>query len=145
MHLSRANNTQQITNITHIILNHIHSLHTHLKSYIIPQFDIESSNVIHNHYTISNLIYPPPDSHFCRFKLRNQRILRESATILHQPRKSQIWVKNGKSAQKVNGISVSETPKIGERPYPRQFHPVEIRGKIGKIHGKPPKSQGNQA
>jgi len=30
--------------------------------------------------------------------------------------------------QKVNGISVSEPPKIGERPYPRPFHPVEIRG-----------------
>jgi len=43
-------------------------------------------------------------------------------------------VKNGKSAQKVNGISVSKTPKIGERPYPRPFHPVEIRGKITKIH-----------
>jgi len=24
-----------------------------------------------------------------------------------------------KSAPKVNGISVSETPKIGERPYPK--------------------------
>jgi len=38
--------------------------------------------------------------------------------------------------QKVNGISVSGPPKIGERPYPRPFHPVEIRGKIRKIKGK---------
>ena len=26
----------------------------------------------------------------------------------------------------LNGISVSRPPKIGERPYPRQFHPVEF-------------------
>jgi len=32
--------------------------------------------------------------------------------------------------QKVNGISVSETPKIGERPYPQPFHPVEITPKF---------------
>ena len=37
-----------------------------------------------------------------------------------------------KSAQKVNGISVSGPPKIGERPYPSPFHPVEIRGKSGQ-------------
>ena len=32
--------------------------------------------------------------------------------------------------QKVNGISVSGPPKIGERPYPKWFHPVEITPKI---------------
>jgi len=42
-----------------------------------------------------------------------------------------------KSAQKVNGISVSEPPKIGERPYPSPFHPVELWPKIVEI---PPKS-----
>ena len=41
-----------------------------------------------------------------------------------------------KSAQKVNGISVSDTPKIGERPYPNQFHPVEISPKTGEIQPK---------
>ena len=39
-------------------------------------------------------------------------------------------------AQKVNGISVSDTPKIGERPYPSPFHPVEIRGESGQNHPK---------
>ena len=34
--------------------------------------------------------------------------------------------------RKVNGISVSDTPKIGERPYPSPFHPVEITPKTGK-------------
>ena len=28
--------------------------------------------------------------------------------------------------QNLNGISVSRPPKIGERPYPMQFHPVEF-------------------
>jgi len=37
-------------------------------------------------------------------------------------------------AQKVNGISVSDTPKIGERPYPSPFHPVENGGKIEGNH-----------
>jgi len=39
-----------------------------------------------------------------------------------------------KIAQKVNGISVSEPPKIGERPYPSPFHPVENPPKSGKFH-----------
>jgi len=26
----------------------------------------------------------------------------------------------------LNGVSVSKSAKIGERPYPSQFHPVEI-------------------
>ena len=37
----------------------------------------------------------------------------------------------------MNGIPVSRPPKIGERPYPCPFHPVENGG---KIEGKPPKS-----
>ena len=42
-----------------------------------------------------------------------------------------------KSAQKVNGISVSETPKIGERPYPQPFHPVEITPKFSQNRSNP--------
>jgi len=38
--------------------------------------------------------------------------------------------------QKVNGISVSDTPKIGERPYPSRFHPVEITPKTAQICGE---------
>jgi len=49
----------------------------------------------------------------------------ETHTILHQPRESRFCLNFKKNPQKVNGISVSDTPKIGERPYPRQFHPVE--------------------
>ena len=30
----------------------------------------------------------------------------------------------GRNPQILNGISVSDTPIFGERPYPRQFHPV---------------------
>ena len=45
-------------------------------------------------------------------------------TILHQPPESQFWLIFRKNPRKVNGISVSGPPKIGERPYPRQFHPV---------------------
>ena len=44
--------------------------------------------------------------------------------ILHQPRKSWFCVILGQNPQKVNGISVSKPPIFGERPYPRQFHPV---------------------
>ena len=44
-----------------------------------------------------------------------------------------------KSAQKVNGISVSGPPKIGERPYPRQFHPVENGAKSREIRRLKPK------
>ena len=46
--------------------------------------------------------------------------------ILHQPQKSWFCVILGQNPQKVNGISVSGPPKIGERPYPRPFHPVEF-------------------
>ena len=34
----------------------------------------------------------------------------------------------------MNGVSVSKSAKIGERPYPSPFHPVEIRGKIRENH-----------
>ena len=50
---------------------------------------------------------------------------RKVPTIIHQPHKSQNYVKIGFSGLKVNGISVSGPPFFGERPYPRQFHPVE--------------------
>jgi len=47
-------------------------------------------------------------------------------TILHQPQISQIYVNFGILGQNLNGISVSGPPFFGERPYPRQFHPVEM-------------------
>jgi len=33
----------------------------------------------------------------------------------------------------LNGFSVSKSAKIGERPYPSPFHPVENDPKTGKI------------
>ena len=41
----------------------------------------------------------------------------------------------------MNGISVSGPPKIGERPYPKWFHPVEIPPKFVKIQWKWAKNQ----
>ena len=37
----------------------------------------------------------------------------------------------------MNGISVSGPPKIGERPYPRQFHPVEFTPVFEYFSSKP--------
>jgi len=62
---------------------------------------------------------------------------RRTPSISHQPRKSRNYVKIRKMGRKVNGISVSDTPKIGERPYPSPFHPVEITPKTGQIYGNP--------
>ena len=50
----------------------------------------------------------------------------EYPTILHQPLVSRFRVIFPLLGQILNGISVSGPPKIGERPYPRQFHPVEF-------------------
>ena len=77
---------------------------------------------------------------FHKLKSKFSPTPRESASIIHQPRKCRKYVKIRKMGQKVNGISVSETPKIGERPYPSPFHPVEITPKISQFQGK---SQGN--
>jgi len=76
---------------------------------------------------VSTRKYKPP--HPRKINLKTRKPL----TILHQPLETQIWRKIRKNGQNLNGISVSETPKIGERPYPSPFHPVEIRGKIRKI------------
>ena len=84
--------------------------------------------------------YPGLGSHFCRMKLKSSPDPRKTPSISHQPRKSKNQGKNGKMGQKVNGISVSETPKIGERPYPSPFHPVEIPSKFTKISPKCAKS-----
>ena len=62
----------------------------------------------------------------------------EIQIILHQPRKCRKYVKIRKMGQKVNGISVSGPPKIGERPYPSPFHPVENGGKIEGNHPNQP-------
>jgi len=70
---------------------------------------------------------------FHKLNLKSSPDPRKVPTIIHQPHKSQNYVKIGFSGLKVNGISVSETPKIGERPYPRQFHPVEICPKSVEI------------
>jgi len=35
----------------------------------------------------------------------------------------------------LNGVSVSKSAKIGERPYPSPFHPVEIPSKSCKFRG----------
>ena len=45
--------------------------------------------------------------------------------ILHQPQISQNFVDFTILGLFLNGISVSRPPFFGERPYPRQFHPVE--------------------
>ena len=46
------------------------------------------------------------------------------ATILHQPPEFQFQAIFPILPQNLNGISVSGPPFFGERPYPRQFHPV---------------------
>ena len=46
--------------------------------------------------------------------------------ILHQPPETQKYVIFPILPQNLNGISVSGPPFFGERPYPRQFHPVEM-------------------
>ena len=51
---------------------------------------------------------------------------RISPTLLHQPPESRFCAIFGQTPWNLNGISVSDTPKIGERPYPRPFHPVEM-------------------
>ena len=51
---------------------------------------------------------------------------RKTSTVIHQPQISQIYVIFGILGQNLNGIPVSRPPFFGERPYPRQFHPVEF-------------------
>ena len=58
-------------------------------------------------------------------------------TILHQPPEFQFYVIFRVLGQKVNGISVSGPPKIGERPYPRQFHPVGFTPVFEYFSSKP--------
>ena len=48
-----------------------------------------------------------------------------TAPILHQPQISQNFVNFAILGLFLNGIPVSGPPFFGERPYPRQFHPVE--------------------
>ena len=59
-------------------------------------------------------------------------------TILHQPLVSRFPVIFPLSGQILNGISVSGPPFFGERPYPRQFHPVENPQFLTRNHQFPP-------
>ena len=86
----------------------------------------------YSHHNLSAKI-PRPQQPFSVDEAKIRPPHPESATILHQPRKSQKSGKNRKIGENLNGISVSETPKIGERPYPRPFHPVEITPNLAKI------------
>ena len=61
-----------------------------------------------------------------KFSLYLSSPTRGTPTILHQPQISRFRVIFRKNLLFLNGISVSRPPKIGERPYPRQFHPVEF-------------------
>ena len=54
--------------------------------------------------------------------------------ILHQPQISRFYVILAISGPNLNGVSVSGPPKIGERPYPRQFHPVGFPGFSAIFH-----------
>ena len=59
----------------------------------------------------------------------NPKILKstpDTHTILHQPLVSRFWLIFRILGIILNGISVSGPPFFGERPYPRQFHPVEM-------------------
>ena len=57
---------------------------------------------------------------------QKHRIHPHTPLILHQPQISRFYVILAILGPKVNGISVSGPPIFGERPYPRQFHPVEF-------------------
>ena len=69
------------------------------------------------------LIYPAGQH---RTKTTHVTFMPHHPTILHQPRKSWFYVKFRFLTQILNGIPVSRPPFFGERPYPRQFHPVEM-------------------
>ena len=53
-------------------------------------------------------------------------IIPRTPLILHQPQISRFYVILAILGPNLNGISVSGPPIFGERPYPRQFHPVEF-------------------
>ena len=71
----------------------------------------------------SNATLPPPNS---LLPLKPQYSPTQTPTILHQPPETWFSVIFSQNPQILNGISVSDTPIFGERPYPRQFHPVEM-------------------
>ena len=58
---------------------------------------------------------------------QKHRIYPHTPLILHQPQISRFYVILAILGPNLNGISVSRPPFFGERPYPRQFHPVEFR------------------
>ena len=69
------------------------------------------------------------------------QIPRQTPIILHQPLVSRFRVIFPLLGQILNGISVSGPPKIGERPYPRQFHPVEMTPVFEYFLGNQPPNQ----
>ena len=66
----------------------------------------------------------PQDTQIMHIPPISTHIYPHTRLILHQPRKSRKYVNFPFYPQNLNGIPVSRPPFFGERPYPRQFHPV---------------------
>ena len=84
---------------------------------------LHGNNAWYGHHTMSKVLRSNTSIFDKDAQLRPKPV--PPPLILHQPHKSQFRVNFRFLAQILNGISVSGPPFFGERPYPRQIHPVE--------------------